>query len=992
MQSRFLIFFVLIWVVALFVSCSVKSTKLQPILRLETGGHTGKIWDLIVSSNKKYLISCSNDKTIRVWDTETKKEVQKILGKIGEGIFGQIYAIALSPDDRYLAVGGFLSKCGIGNLDMGSIRIYHFSTGELIRILKSHYNVVSDLAFSPDGLYLVSGSHDHTVKVWDALDKFKLVHTFSEHTDHVNAVRIFPHQGDYRVVSAANDHEVIVYSLKLYEKLSSIFLSSSIRFPFLTVSKGYIACSGSNDNKINIFDPDLTHIKTIQSETNPTGLAFSPDGKLLLAGTARSPLNCNIYATEQNFKNIQSFQKHGNFTLAVAFFDNATAVTGGGYNQDIWFWDPRTGKTKDHIHIVGNGKRIYAVGLKKGEIAYGNTHAYRDLDHNDRGPLQRAFNLSDFQLFKTNDFSKFNRISTRYRDYTLSHTRGGPYGYRDAVLLVKKEGEVVSRIERDATNGYVHRCYGFTPNGVIISGGSSGHLKAYNTDGEEVADFAGHTGEVWAIALDGDWLISAGDDMVIHAWDLQKLRKGQTLISPSFSVFVSNDDQWVVWTPEGFFNASKGGAKYIGYHINRGKENAAEYIGVEQLYDLFYRPDLVTKRIQGGYENGIRTELARVGDIDKIIQSGLPPKVQVLDASVGKLTSRDFTLKLKLEDKGGGIGKVVFRVNGVEIGTPEGAKPMGYIGMKSSGVIHKRFTLKDGKNEISATAYNKDGNIESNPVELLVNVDDAMSREPDLYGLCIGISKYRDRALQLNYAAADAFAVKNVLETRAASLFREVHVRTLTDRQATMKGIEAAFKEISRRIRPNDVFVLYMSGHGKTLNANYHFIPYEMRYENEDSIRKQSFSYKKMQKFLSMIPALKSLVILDTCYAGSVPLTLAKRIVSKGMEEKTAIDRLMKATGRHTLAATSDTALAYEHKGHGIFTYFLLEGLKVHADRKGDGNGATGIDELADFLGDEVPRITFDKFGFEMVPMRNIFGDPFDIGCREGYDGRGCKP
>jgi hypothetical protein len=628
------------------------------------------------------------------------------------------------------------------------------------------------------------------------------------------------------------------------------------------------------------------------------------------------------------------------------------------------------------------------VGIKGDDIAFGNTSDYQE--HNHRGPLERGFRLSDFTPFQPKDFSEFKRIFTQFQEYSLSHTQGGPYGYNEGVLLVQKGGEVISQIERDSTNGLGHNCYGFTPDGMILSGGSNGFLKAYNTAGDEIADFIGHAGEVWAIASDGDRLIFGGDDMVIHVWDLNKLKQGQTKISPSFSLFVSNDDQWVVWTPEGFFNASQDGTKYIGYHINRGKENPAEYITVDQLYDLYYRPDLVAKRIQGGHETEISEALSRIGDIDEILKSGLPPVLEMVSAPAGEITNRDLTLKVKLTDRGGGIGKIIFRVNGVEYGMPQGARPTGFIGMKSSGVIiiPKDLTLKNGENIITATAYNKDGKIESKPAELVLSVDDPRNYEPDFYGLCIGITQYRDYSLNLKYAAKDALDMKTELETRAAPLFKNVQVMSLTDREASAAGIRAAFEALSPKIRPNDVFVLYMSGHGKVLDAQYHFIPWDMRYENEESLRQQSLSHEKIQELMAMIPAQKSLMIFDTCYSGSVALAS-----SKGMEEKTAIDRLMRATGRATLAATSDTSLAYEgHKNHGIFTYALLEGLRVHADRKGNRDGTTGIDELANFVQDEVPRITFDKFGFEQIPMRSVKGNAFPIGCCEGYNGAGCKP
>ncbi|HIP54357.1 MAG TPA: hypothetical protein EYH11_02665, partial [Sulfurimonas autotrophica] len=106
-------------IVLIATGCSVKEHQYkaktdkpkvpkEAILQLDTKGHTALIRDIIVTKSGD-IISASDDKTIRVWDSKTGREKRKILGEIGAGNEGKIFAIALSGDERYLAVGGYLA-------------------------------------------------------------------------------------------------------------------------------------------------------------------------------------------------------------------------------------------------------------------------------------------------------------------------------------------------------------------------------------------------------------------------------------------------------------------------------------------------------------------------------------------------------------------------------------------------------------------------------------------------------------------------------------------------------------------------------------------------------------------------------------------------------------------------------------------------------------------------------------------------------------------
>ena len=244
--------------------------------------------------------------------------------------------------------------------------------------------------------------------------------------------------------------------------------------------------------------------------------------------------------------------------------------------------------------------------------------------------------------------------------------------------------------------------------------------------------------------------------------------------------------------------------------------------------------------------------------------------------------------------------------------------------------------------------------------------------------LVVGINNYWDSDLKLNYSVPDAKSIAQKLKHHGEGLFKKVEIVSLLDEKGTRKELHKAFKTLSKRVHSYDVFVFYMAGHGVAMDGRYHFIPWKFQYINKDSVAEHALVEKDLQSWLAMIPALKSLVIMDTCNSGAFSIVASR----SGLAEKGAIDRLMRSTGRAFLAASTKEQVAMEGiGGHGVFTYALLNALGGEADREsGNRDGETDINELAKYVGDTVPSITHKKWGYRQIPMQDLQGQSFPIG------------
>jgi len=740
----------------------------------------------------------------------------------------------------------------------------------------------------------------------------------------------------------------------------------------------YIA-SGGLDKKIRLWDSETGNlIKVFENRISGLpSLSFSPDSKRILSGTFSSGEKSVCYINEvPSGKVLHKFDHNGYIVKATAFSpDGRLAATGGGKNYPIVIFDSKTGKT---IHkLIGKGRIVYSVGFGRdgNSIAWGNTLDYKN-DCN-RGPLEHWLGFgakgqkgSIRYMGAVKNPNLFMKATLKNEKYSLKPGKNHKY------LKLLKKDIVINVLQPKSRFVPKLKCYTFTPDSrYVISGGTAGELIMFETKtGKKVRHFYGHSGVIWSVAIssNGNRLVSGSDDQTVRVWDIET---GENI----FSFFHGSDNEWVAWIPEGFFDASPDGAKYIGYVINRGKDKAADYVGVDQLFDLYYRPDLVAMKLEGGHESEIFAELNKV-KIDRILAGGVPPKVDfVFPETDETMKRRDMTLKIKLTDKGGGIGKIVYRINGVTIGTEDHGRAIKVAGMKGineqSVIREKLITLQPGFNHITVTAYNQRNEIESRPSSIKLFLEDVISEKPSLYVLSIGINEYRDRALKLTYSVPDGSAFANEMKARGRDLYGKVRIETLFDREATLEGIEKMFNKLSKEVKTSDVFIFYIAGHGLNLDGKYHFIPWELIYQNEESVRKKSLTQERMQAMLAKIPALKSVVLLDTCNSGAFA-----KPASRGLAEKTAMEKLMRSTGRVTIAASSEFQVAFEgYEGHGVFTYALLQALSGSADKIGNNNGEISVNELAEYVSDEVPKITFKKWGYEQFPMQNLYGRSFPI-------------
>ena len=236
---------------------------------------------------------------------------------------------------------------------------------------------------------------------------------------------------------------------------------------------------------------------------------------------------------------------------------------------------------------MGKGQPIFKVALAdSGEfIADGNSPGQR---------LDKVFYLREGERYNPVFGGDLARVAGRYtseiirqRDLQLRAVPGAHDPLE--VLEVRRAGKPVASIARDNRSGYRHSVYTFTRDGQgIITAGLGGVMSLFRTDGSKVRDFTGHTGDIWSLATSPDarTFVSGSSDQTIRVWDINSE-------FPVLSIFIGVDDQWIAWTPQGYYTTNGTGDRYVGWHLNRGPNKASLWFSAAQYLAEFYKPKVI---------------------------------------------------------------------------------------------------------------------------------------------------------------------------------------------------------------------------------------------------------------------------------------------------------------------------------------------------------------------------------------------------------------
>ncbi len=862
--------------------------------------HTRDVNSLSVSPNGKMVLSGSKDYTLKLWDISNKKILQSFNNAYSPG-----HSSAFSNDSKYFA---------FGNNDH-SVIVWDIENGKAVDTLRKHSRSITEVRFSPDDKFLLSGSMDKSVILW-TLETGEAVHELTGSSSIIKEIAFSPDKETALMVEEF-ENDIVLWDANTgaIKQLLTGHENSVSTAAFSP--QGDFLLSGSDDKTLAKWDAKTgQRIASVSVSGIISQIAISPDEKTAMT-TTDNDTKVSIWNLDL-MKVVKTINDHSKKVTSLSFTSGGQLAMTGSNDGAVKMYTTRNwAPTKN---ILSQLKRLTPVAFAP----------------NSKHFLSISCQHSTIELWDAEE----KKI---IKDYDLKYDSDNP---TDKVYCGSPTKAV------------------FSPDGSKFLLTSGNNILLWHIDKKAPIFLKGHQSLVKTVAFtpNGRTIVSGGYDGSLRFWDAND----GNLVS---TVSYINNEDWVAVTQSGLFDASPKAMDQM-YFVQ-----GVDIIELAQLKDRYHEPDLMP--ISLGKKNGV------LRDVGSLSELALPPDIT-------EATIADNKLDVTLNKRTGGIGRVNLFINGsiVEQDICGGKSSCPPIDLTKYQAHFFGKKEEKANNVVSVVAYNEEGWLKSEPYEIYpyrasargeastnngpglgLNITFSENINPSVHAIIIGISEYSGESIDLGFPAKDAQAMATAIENITKEYFEgrvNIHLLTTdaTDQnlQPTKPKIRAAFETVQKSAKAEDVFMLFMAGHGKTYSNNavsdFYYLTMscgDMKLDAEDVRNEWCIATDTLTEWISHIPAKKRVVIFDACHSGKAAENLMSRDLTTS--QKKEMERLKDRNGMFVLASSESSQRSWEDSKlqQGLLTYSLLHGLKTK-----DGiqpNGAVDVLQLFQFSRDYVPQM-----------------------------------
>ncbi|MGE0034178.1 MAG: caspase family protein [Xanthobacteraceae bacterium] len=876
----------------------------EPVLRIETNMHTAVMYRLGIDRECKTLVTGSEDKTVRTWSLPEGKLIRTFRPPLGDGDFGKIYATAITPDGKRIAVGGWDAYY---KQNENGAYLFDSATDGALRRYSVSDQVIHHLAFTSDGSKLAAS------------------------LDGKNGVRIID----------AKTGKVLLADRDYAERSRGLAFGPDDTL-YAVAYDGYLRHYSRNFKR--------THKVKTPGGQRPHSVAVDPTGKRVAVGydDARTVEIFDARTLERVAVADNSDIASGNL-LAVSWTSDGKYVLGGGRYQrfvdgewqyPVRIWDAN-GRQVNEVMVADNTVlHMMPCGDSVYYVAHGPVYGRIDpLDGTVTKiglppiPDMRGKRDSSFMISPDGTRLRFGLETFASEpvvfDLAAGTLQDAPEQLPDlmpANVSALKIADWLHNTKPTLNDKPLQlatleeaRSLAIRPDASGFLLGADWSLRSFEADGKQRWRMD-VPGTAWGINLarDGELAAVAYADGTIrwHRWS-----DGRVLLT----LFIYKEDKrWVAWTPTGYYMASPGGEGLIGWHINRGWEQSADFFPASRFRERFNRPDIVRLVLQTLDEDEAvksANETAKRKQETKPLLSALPPVLRITSPVEGTRFSGDeVTLGYELRSPSGTkVDRIEVFIDG------RLQQERGAIAAPSDEV---KVKLPRQDVEVSLIAWS--GDVASEPSRIKLTwggrqLTGEQLLKPKLYALVVGVSKHNERAWELRYAAKDATDFAKALEAQRGLMYGDVTVRLLRDQEVTRDSIAEGLEWLEKEVTSRDVGVVFLAGHGWTDEKNaYWFLPANATPER---VRVRGVPQDDIRRTLRNLAG-KAVLFLDTCHAGQAMADTALRRGNVDIDG--VINDFVTAENGVVVFASSkgkEVSLERDDWQNGAFTKAVIEGL-----------------------------------------------------------------